>query len=433
MRNRVFLLVAFFAASTALFGQAFTTTTVIPTPSSPSVLVNYTGDLPADHSLLEKPETWHVWWRPSANAPRQPVTVEASEVHEADETIELKLSGTLPPPSMRTRSFWLVQFNPSDSIAYTPSVMSFTPTLGASTKSCGNSLAKDKSFLCPPSAHAPADLSLSGSFLVGGGTKPIYSFSAVGGLYSGSIGGWMPGVSTDVEINQGTSSSDRTTFDPDSITASFSLQRIVRTDALRKYHLFGLQLDESLPAGEFSRADQSSNIVVKSNAVFALTPWIPRTHDRYFATLYPMLGIETGRNLNKPGVIAHIPVDLSRYDAIFRGVAGANLFFSKSSKDKSKDMLTFTGLYRVRLPAFDEPMVESRHQLKTVLLTTRARHWAELDANYTFGAFQYLSLNAKYQYGDLPPLFNLVDHKFTIGFTLQAIQSRKGHMVAPTN
>ena len=50
--------------------------------------------------------------------------------------------------------------------------------------------------------------------------------------------------------------------------------------------------------------------------------------------------------------------------------------------------------------------------------------------NYAPWKFKYLSLNAKYEYGELPPLLYLVDHQFTIGFTLQAVQSRKPGLVS---
>lgn len=40
------------------------------------------------------------------------------------------------------------------------------------------------------------------------------------------------------------------------------------------------------------------------------------------------------------------------------------------------------------------------------------------------------SLTAKNEYGELPPLFTLVDHQFTVGFTLQAAQSGKPGLVS---
>jgi hypothetical protein len=95
--------------------------------------------------------------------------------------------------------------------------------------------------------------------------------------------------------------------------------------------------------------------------------------------------------------------------------------------DKGTLVNTFslTGSYRVRLPAFEEPEVRTLHQVTTVDLTTKARHWVEADANYAPWSFKFLAITAKYQYGELPPLFKLVDHCFTLGLTLQASQPHK--------
>jgi hypothetical protein len=97
----------------------------------------------------------------------------------------------------------------------------------------------------------------------------------------------------------------------------------------------------------------------------------------------------------------------------------------KTAITPSTDALTITGTYRVRLPAFDEPFVETMHQVTTVTETTKARNWLEGDINYAPWSFKYLTLTAKYQYGELPPMFNFVDHAFTLGITFHAVQSNK--------
>ena len=79
----------------------------------------------------------------------------------------------------------------------------------------------------------------------------------------------------------------------------------------------------------------------------------------------------------------------------------------------------------MRLPAFDEPFIKTTDSVTTVSLTTKPRHWVELDLSYSPFAFKYIAFTAQYQYGDLPPVFTLVDHKVSVGLTLKAAQSSK--------
>jgi hypothetical protein len=141
--------------------------------------------------------------------------------------------------------------------------------------------------------------------------------------------------------------------------------------------------------------------------------------------------LEVGKNLNKPREFDSVAVDLSHYDAILRGVGGANAIFARKSKDASVDVWSVTGSYIVRIPFKDEPLVKTMHQVTTVQLTTRTRHWIEVDGNVSPWSFKYLAITAKYQYGDLPPAFNLVDHSLSIGLTLKASQSSKPNAAGP--
>jgi hypothetical protein len=242
--------------------------------------------------------------------------------------------------------------------------------------------------------------------------------------------GFHPGVTGAVEINQDAQPpNNRTTIDPNSITAAFAFQRL---KPLRKHRagLYGLQFDEALPGGEFCRTDPSSNIVFRSSLLFGFSSISSPKHPSLYGTIYPVLALEAGKNLNKPNTIAMTAVDLSHYNAIFRGVVGSDAVFAVASADRSADVFSVSGSYRVRLPASDEPFVETLHQVTTVSLTTKARNWIQANVNYAPWGFKYLSLTAKYEYGELPPLFSLVDHQFTIGFTLQAVQSGKPGLVS---
>jgi hypothetical protein len=140
------------------------------------------------------------------------------------------------------------------------------------------------------------------------------------------------------------------------------------------------------------------------------------------------MAVELGENLSKPSSISKVPVNLSNYNTIARGVLGAEaalVTVAPDEKGKLANTFSMTGFYRVRLPAFDEPMVRTLHGVTTVGLNTKPRNWIEADINYAPWSFKYLAITAKYQYGELPPMFKLLDHSFTLGLTLQASQPNK--------
>jgi hypothetical protein len=397
-----------------------------------TILVTYTGTLPLDTSVFKGENSWSIWHGSVGGT----LTASKVDLGKIDFSIPQIISIGLDDPSLAEKdmlsSVWTVQFNQAGQPA---TVLTSTPK---SDTKCDGTPGKP-AFLCPPADGAPPDISISGTFIAGGGTKPIYTFQFLAGLFAPNPVGWLwkfsPGVTAAVNINQNLMPpNNRTTFDPDSIIAAFALQKLVNLKRNNRLGLIGLEFDEVLPGGEFSRSDPSSNIIFASTITYVFKPIRGTKHPRYYGTIFPMMGIEVGKNLNKPQMIDMTPVDLSHYNSILRGYAGADVAFGIMSNDKTTitpatDSLTITGSYRVRIPAFDEPFVETMHQVTTVTETTKARNWFEGDINYAPWSFKYLTLTAKYQYGVLPPLFNLVDHAFTLGITFQAVQSNKPSQV----
>ncbi len=438
-----------FLLSSAAMGQSdFTLTGVVPEAGPNTALdVNYTGTFPDDPSAYLSKDAWRVWVkRPSDAKPEELKVTSVEKIVSSRFTVNklrLTLSGNLPIGNNVITSAWHALFNPSrasglEGLAFDSVVNAViepaSRTATTSKLSCDNTPPAPMPYFCAPAAGAPADVSLSGSFLAGGGTKPIYSFELNGGIYKRAeiqgLIGFHLGVTGTVEINQSVQPpNNRTNVDPESITAALAFQRL-KAFRKPKLGLFGLQFDEALPSGEFSRTDPSSNIIFRSSLLLGFSSISSPKHRSLYGTIYPLLALEAGKNLNKPSMIAMTAVDLSHYNAIFRGVLGSDAVFAVASADRSADVFSISGSYRVRLPAFDEPFVETLHQATTVSLTTKARNWVQANVNYAPWRFKYLSLNAKYEYGELPPLFVLVNHQFTLGLTLQAVQSGKPGLVS---
>ncbi len=428
MRFRLFPVTALILSAASVCAQTKVTLTGVATPEpvSPIIIdVDYKGTAPDKTSAYMEKENWKVKWTLAPDASATAVQVDAVSTYVTGDKILLHVSGTLPTNVRAV--YWTVLFSPDNSVPLLPQIASFTPNprnqANPPAKDCDNAAANLQPYFCPPGTGVTPDFSLTGSFLAAGGTKPIIQAELKADMIFSEerkLWGFYPGISTAVEVNQNVQPpNNRTRFDPDSIIAGLTFTRIKR---VHNPLLYGIETQFQLPEGEFSRQDPSSNIITGGLTRFGLKPLKVAS---FYATLYPLLGVETGRNLNRPSEVDKTPVDLSRFKGIFRGMVGADASIGLASEDQKTDIFTITGSYRVRLPAIDEPFVKTIHQVTTVDLTTKARHWVEVDVTSSPWNWKYFALNAKYQYGELPPLFSFVDHKFSIGFTLQAVQSRK--------
>jgi hypothetical protein len=380
-------------------------------PKPDIITVFYSGSLPAPQSDYNLPSAWRVEWQVDEKPlPPTQMHIDSVAVDSTFKSFLLHVSGNLPSPSDKNKVVWTVLLL-SESIPYT--VLNYP----ASSTTQGS----DEHFLRPVQDKETPDLSLTGGFTAAGGSNPLYQLEAKGGLMFLPNSSLHPAINLQVEINQNPSPPiHRTTFDPDSISASFALTRYQN---FKKGPFVGTRFQAELPEGEFSRTDPSSNIIASGIATLDFKPWQP-SHSAY-VTLYPFFGMELGRNLNRPSVVEMIPVNLSNYRGIVRGFMGADAKFGVASADRKSDVFSITGTYRVRIPAYDEPFLETLHQVTTFAMTTKARHWIEADLSYTIPSWKYLAISAMYQYGELPPFFEFVHHKFTFGLKLQASQGTK--------
>jgi hypothetical protein len=399
-----------------------------------TVNVEYSGPAPAAGSSYLVAASWKVYWNSKAGERIHSASVSGIDVDTTFQTLLLHLTGDLPPYDPATT--WKVVFVPSEATTEMPQIISGTqaahapgtPIPGtpndtaAQKKSCSNTEASQQPFFCPPPAGKTPDIILAGSFLAGGGTKPIYAMQVKGTLSSPrTILGFHPSIATDIEINESKKPPVNTsTFNPDSITAGVAFNRVI---PVQKGILYGMILQAGTPSFEFSASDPSSSVLFNPSVSLVLNSWQPSKS--VFATLYPYFALETGENMSKPSVVEKVPVNFSDYNAIVREVLGADAVYAVESSDRKGTTFSITGAYRARIPEYAEPQIRTFHEKTTVTLGTNTRHWFEGDLNFSPWSFKYLAINGKYQYGELPPLFKLVDHSFTIGFTLQANQTRK--------
>ncbi len=395
---------------------AITGVNLTPGAQPPILNVQTSGPAPvdADKPRYRNPNNWQVFQRAKDDTAPVRRTVAAASFGLQD--IELTLAPLTGEQGDGRNQLWTVLFLPPPDMAAVPVVQNYAPS---GSLSPGGPCDPRSGFFCPVSGSDQPNVLISGSFVAGGNTKPIYALNEQVSLYTPEQHVFRFGVQTAVAINQSASPpNNRTRFDPDSLSGSFSLYRLT---PVKKKFLYGVISTLNPAGGEFSRSDPSANFIGSFQEKFVLTP-VKLSESIYF-TLYPVLGMEAGKNLSRPSTISGVAVDLTGFSAITRGVFGADATLAKIRPDYSGNLFSIQASWRERQLVFDEPDVVTHHGVTRVGLDTKPRNWIEVDFSYSPGSWQYLSLTAKYQYGALPPIFNLVDNLATIGISFQAKQS----------
>jgi hypothetical protein len=135
----------------------------------------------------------------------------------------------------------------------------------------------------------------------------------------------------------------------------------------------------------------------------------------------PFIGMEIGKNLKSP-------VDEIKGKLIARPLFGANLyavFYQFNEESGYKKTLTFEMLYERRLLLKKEIALDTDDDgsFIGVPLTRTPRDYVKSSLTFDFAKNFGFKLN--YEYGSLPPLFKLVDNKFSVGLVFKGIFSRK--------
>ncbi len=396
----------------------------------------------------------------------------SAKVMGAQVLLNLRVHG-IPPPGgvLSNGAYWRVQATDSDGnrraiqpverALYAP--MSGVVVLSLPTSALGSVNLKDASwsavFLPPDNtlASAPgsaagnalqqaktrddADLYVSGSYIAGVGTKPIWALDAKAGYSSAPdkfpVLNWFVkssppnlrfGIYGEITTNPDTQPPvDRSQVDPDSILAYTTLFQTVRLP-LNPF-FYGLKWEVQPVGGEFSRKYPASNLISGGRVRFIK---VLAAEKRWGADLIPSLGFEGGKNLNQPGTLFMRPVDLHNYDAIarFRTGADANFYwYRRVPTPGDAYAFTLTGSWIARvpftpepftttayLPSLTDPTMITRQQI--VEMRTNTRHYVQIDA--VWYATKLFGFQTEYKYGSLPPLFEFVSHQVSVGLQFKA-------------
>jgi hypothetical protein len=294
-----------------------------------------------------------------------------------------------------------------------------------------------------------ADLYVSGTYIAGVGTKPIWAIDAKAGysdapekvpvvnrfvkssptnLRFGIYGEMTTDPDTQVPV-------DRTQVDPDSILGYTTLFQTVRLG--HNPFFYGLKWEVQPVGGEFSRKYPASNLISGGRIRFVR---VLAAQKRWGADLIPSLGFEGGKNLNKPTALFMRPVDLDAYDIIARLRTGAeaNLYwYRRAPTPDNAYAFTLNGSWGARVPFTREPLTTTAYlpdpadatqitRQQVVEMRKQTRHYVQVTAAWNLT--KLFGLQVEYKYGALPPLFEFVSHQVTVGLLFKAAY-QKNHGV----
>lgn len=134
--------------------------------------------------------------------------------------------------------------------------------------------------------------------------------------------------------------------------------------------------------------------------------------------LDPFVGTEVGGNIDSP-------VAKAKGQGLARIFTGASMYVLFPFQREDLDILTLEAAYIRRWPLLEEVNITSRSDgtLLPVTINAKPKDFVEAKLNFQFNDF--FGAYAGYEYGSLPPLFKLVDHRYRLGLVYKVKIQRK--------
>ena len=174
------------------------------------------------------------------------------------------------------------------------------------------------------------------------------------------------------------------------------------TQRPKKRFLRGLNWDV---AGGFESDRRFDNVNVLTDQRVAFVPSGAGDNNTIF--FKPFLGFELGRNLKSP-------VAQAEDKAIARGYVGGSLYINLYPK--KADLISLQTDY-IRRFLLKREIYFKEDDDKTLLPVNIGRGPRDyLKTILSFGISDFTGINFSYEYGSLPPNFELVSHKYSLGF-----------------
>jgi hypothetical protein len=193
--------------------------------------------------------------------------------------------------------------------------------------------------------------------------------------------------------------------DPDSMNfgGKFAINFFNRKDGPVRYLLF-------TPAGGFEADTSFENVNLLTSQV--LTCGIPGNKHTFKkrVRILPFIGYEVGRNVKSP-------VKEAEDRAISRGLVGATFYAAYDRTEDSGISFQLDYVRRFLLAREISFKKDDNDKFVPVAVGKGPRDYLKATAEYSFSKFAGLALS--YEYGSLPPNFELVTHKYSLGLVVK--------------
>ena len=146
------------------------------------------------------------------------------------------------------------------------------------------------------------------------------------------------------------------------------------------------------------------------NTLYFIPPLLGQTkNNQVLIYLQPFVGVELGRNLKSP-------VKEAEHRGIARATGGASLYMLFPLGKKNLDSISFQTDYVRRWPLRGEVSFteDDGGKLQPLFIGRNPRDYVASKLEFNVNDFWGVSIG--YDHGRLPPIYNLVDSHFTVGF-----------------
>jgi hypothetical protein len=341
------------------------------------------------------PDVWHVRaFRPDETpAVIRVARADVAQAYATNHRVTLGLEDPIPPDALRVEVMLLLANQPS-----------------------GSTTAREDPLPAFERVDDPDDATVyfNGIVAPAKGAKTLYTIDSRADLTLrrfGQSAGTRLGISGELKTDE------RTHVDPDSARLGVSLRRVTG---------FAPVLTWDIAALEFNREAKLVNLISAASLVQTWGTPFTRLHDgtkvvRATINFQAGLGLEVGANLRN--VVRTDSGEADGATAIVRAAPTLGIWLVMPTT--TLDRITLSAEYALRVPATRELFLETRGLTEDAdpvpLLTRKARHYVTASARFMIT--KWVGFEAKYEFGSLPPVFQVVDHGASVGLTFMAKQN----------
>jgi hypothetical protein len=191
--------------------------------------------------------------------------------------------------------------------------------------------------------------------------------------------------------------------DPDKMEAGLKLRYITGGFA----GIPGVYFDHAFKL-ESERDFDNTNLIYDTRFTFLPTPQPKgRTNHKFFVN--PYIGAELGKNLRSP-------LKAAEGDGIARALAGVDLRLIIFLKDEEAPAINWTTSYVRRWPLTDELGFKADDNGVLQLRRFGKSPRDFVSSKFSYRLTKFLDAFVAYEWGEVPPSYKLVDHRFRLGF-----------------